>query len=103
MFLFNAFESSVLCMFPDILTQTGVRDLQENPVEMKVDLSFGFRVHDMGFRFLNLKLNKMYALSGMQDVPPCIPDSHLYRVTNARCRIGTVFSPDDGHIVARNM
>ena len=34
---------------------------------------------------------------------PCIPDSHLYRVTNTRCRIGTVFSPDDGHIVARNM
>ena len=28
---------------------------------------------------------------------------HLYRVTNTRCRIGTVFSPDDGHIVARNM
>jgi len=24
-------------------------------------------------------------------------------VTNTRCRIGTVFSPDDGHIVARNM
>jgi len=29
--------------------------------------------------------------------------SHLYRVTNTKCRIGTVFSPDDGHIVARNM
>jgi hypothetical protein len=24
-------------------------------------------------------------------------DSHPYRVTNTRCRIGTVFSPDDGH------
>jgi len=24
-------------------------------------------------------------------------------VTNTRCRIGTVFSPDDGHIVAQNM
>ena len=33
----------------------------------------------------------------------CIPDSHLYRVTNTRCRVGTLFSPDDGHIVARNM
>jgi len=41
-------------------------------------------------------------LSGMQG-GPCIPDSHLYRVTNTRCRIGTVFSRDDGHIVARNM
>ena len=37
--------------------------------------------------------------SGMQGAP----DSHLYRVTNTRCRIGTVFSPDDGHIVVRNM
>ena len=36
-------------------------------------------------------------------IPPCILDSHLYRVTNTRCRIGTVFSPNDGHIVARNM
>ena len=35
--------------------------------------------------------------------PPCIPDSHLYRVTNTRCRIGTVFSADDEHIVNRNM
>ena len=36
-------------------------------------------------------------------IPPCIPDSHLYRAKNTTCRIGTVFSPDDGHIVARNM
>ena len=36
-------------------------------------------------------------------IPPCIPDSHLYRVTNTRCCIGTVYSPDDGHIVAQNM
>ena len=36
-------------------------------------------------------------------MPPCIPDCHLYRVNNTSCRIGTVFSPDDGHIVARNM
>ena len=34
---------------------------------------------------------------------PCIPDIHLQRVTNTRFRIGTVFSPDDGHIDARNM
>ena len=36
-------------------------------------------------------------------IQPCIPDSNLYRVTNIRCRIGTVFSPGDGHVVARNM
>jgi len=35
----------------------------------------------------------------MQDTP-CIPDSHPHRVTNAKCRIDTVISPDDGHIVA---
>jgi hypothetical protein len=33
----------------------------------------------------------------------CTADSPLYRVTNTRCHIGTVFSPDDGHIVAWNM
>ena len=36
-------------------------------------------------------------------IPPCIPDNHLYRVTSTRRRIGTVCSPDDGHIVVRNM
>jgi len=29
--------------------------------------------------------------------------SHPYRVTKTRRRLGTVFSPDDGHIVSRNM
>jgi len=32
-----------------------------------------------------------------------IPDSHPHRVTNTKCRIDTVVSPDDGHMVARNM
>ena len=36
-------------------------------------------------------------------IPPCIPNSHPHRVTNTKCRIGTVISPDDGHIVARNL
>jgi hypothetical protein len=37
-------------------------------------------------------------MTGIQGrIPPCIPDSHLYRVTNTRCHIGTVFSPDDEH------
>jgi len=43
-------------------------------------------------------------LSGMQGgMEPCIPDSHPHRVTNTKCRTDTVISPDDGHIVARNM
>ena len=33
----------------------------------------------------------------------CIPDSNPYRITSNKCRINTVVSPDDGHIVARNM
>jgi len=41
--------------------------------------------------------------AGRKEIPPCIQDNHLYGVTNTRCRVGTVFSPDDGHIVARNM
>ena len=36
-------------------------------------------------------------------IPSCIPDGHPHRVTNSRCRTGTIISPDDGHIVARNM
>jgi len=33
----------------------------------------------------------------------CIPDSHPYRITSTKCRKNTVVSPDDLHIVARNM
>jgi hypothetical protein len=29
--------------------------------------------------------------------------SHPHRATNTKCRIDTLISPDDGHIVARNM
>jgi hypothetical protein len=36
-------------------------------------------------------------------VRPCIPDSHPHRITSTKCRISTVVSPDDGHIVAWNM
>ena len=32
----------------------------------------------------------------------CILDGHLYRVTYTRCRVGTIDSPDDEHIAARN-
>jgi hypothetical protein len=32
-----------------------------------------------------------------------IPDGHPHRVTDTRCRIDTVISNDDGHILARNM
>ena len=33
----------------------------------------------------------------------CIPDGPPYRVTYTRYGIDTVNSPDDGHMVARNM
>jgi len=32
-----------------------------------------------------------------------IPDSHPNGITNTKCRIDTVISLNDGHIVARNM
>jgi len=32
-----------------------------------------------------------------------IPDSQPYRVTNTKCHIYTVVSPDDGQKVAQNM
>jgi hypothetical protein len=43
--------------------------------------------------------NRIYETHGA----PCIPDSHPCRITRNKCRINTVVSPDDGHIVARNM
>jgi len=39
-------------------------------------------------------------LSGMQ---ACLPGSHRHRVANIKCVTDTIISPDDGHIVARNM
>jgi hypothetical protein len=39
--------------------------------------------------------------AGRNFIPTCIPDGHPYKVTNTRCPVSTVFSPDDGHIDAR--
>jgi hypothetical protein len=49
-----------------------------------------------------------YLSLSMDDCLVCREDfalhaSHPYTVTNTSCRIGTVFSPDDWHIVARKM
>jgi len=33
----------------------------------------------------------------------CVPYSHPHRITSTKRLINTVVSPDDGHIVARNM
>ena len=41
----------------------------------------------------------LYGLLSGMEVGTCIPD----RITSTKCRINTVISPDDGHIVARNM
>jgi len=39
----------------------------------------------------------------MKLIQTCTPNGHLYRVTYTRCRIDKINSPDDGHMVARNM
>jgi len=40
----------------------------------------------------------------MDDCLVCsMQTSHPHRVTNTKCCIDTVISPDDGHTVARNM
>jgi len=39
----------------------------------------------------------------MNFIPPYKPDSHPHRVTNIKCHIDTVISPDDGHRVAQNV
>ena len=38
-----------------------------------------------------------------RSVQTCLPDGHLHRLTYARCRIDRNYSPDDEHMVARNM
>jgi len=35
-------------------------------------------------------------------VDDCIPDSHSHRITSIKCRLNTVVSPDEWHVVARN-
>ena len=36
--------------------------------------------------------------AGRNEIPTCIPDGHIHRVTYTRCRIATIDSPDDRHI-----
>jgi hypothetical protein len=45
----------------------------------------------------------VYLLFYLFFIAPCIPHSHPHRMTSTKCHIDTVVSPDDGHIVARNM
>ena len=35
-------------------------------------------------------------------IQTCIPEGHLHRVTYTRCRIDTINSPDDGHILTHS-
>jgi len=37
------------------------------------------------------------------NVDDCIADCHPQRITSTKCRKNTVVSPNDGHIVGRNM
>ena len=41
--------------------------------------------------------------SRLSSIQTCIPHGHLHRVTYTRGRIDTIESPDDEHLVARNM
>ena len=52
----------------------------------------------------NLFLVLVYlSTSGKQGgIPPCLSDSHPYRITSTKCR-KAVLSHDDGHTVARNL
>jgi len=44
-----------------------------------------------------------YLLFCVDEITPCVPDSLPHRITSTKCRKNTVVSPDDGHLVARNM
>jgi len=39
----------------------------------------------------------------MSFIPTCTPDSHPHRITSTKYCKNTVVSPDDWHIVARNI
>jgi len=47
--------------------------------------------------------NMPVSLAGPSVMQVCIPDGRPHRVTYTRYRIDTVNSPEDGHIVARNV
>ena len=53
--------------------------------------------------FLEYLFTSLHVSGRVERTPPCIPDSHPHRVTSTKCCINSVVSPDDGHIVARNM
>jgi len=47
---------------------------------------------------------KLQGCMSLYEIRPCnFKLSTCFRTTSTKCRINTVVSPDDGHIVARNM
>ena len=56
-------------------------------------------LHVSSNHVLIISLLRRYGCS----IHTCIADGHLHIVTYARCRIDTIDSPDDVHMVARNM
>jgi len=56
-----------------------------------------------GAYFLCMFISVLYMFRATMCIFSCIPDCRPHRVTYTRYRIDTVNSPDDGHIVARNM
>ena len=54
-------------------------------------------------REITVSMRHWYLSFCVDDCLVCISDSHPHRVTNTKFRTDTVISPDDGHIVARNM
>jgi hypothetical protein len=60
-------------------------------------------LYERNIKFFNVKHGVWYAGWNENFITPRIPDSHTQRITSTGCRINTVVSPDDGHIVARNM
>jgi len=52
----------------------------------------------------SLKLQRLMSQNAFYDIRPCnFKLSTSFSVTNTMCRTDKVISPDDGHIVARNM
>ena len=52
---------------------------------------------------MTLLMMSIWLLETYRELEACIPHGHLHTVTYTRGRIDTIDSPDDEHLVARNI
>ena len=81
-------------------TQTDYQNKQYN-INQKDEGTLDDRGRDGGTNFI-LRIKEQETRLTLQEHDDG-DETTCFRVTNTKCHIDTVISPDDGHIVARNM